>query len=315
MGKRKDSWVTIKCQGEGCNNTREVRKCIQERYKYCTECSYKMRSGHKNSSWKPKVNLTCDYCGNSLNKIPSLVHDTNFCNRECQGKYHSTRMQGENNPSWGGGEKVSKCDNCGKLINIKKFEVPLYDKHFCNKECHAEYQKTLTGKKNNFYGKNHKPESIKRSWENRKHIWASKEFKEKQSNHLLARWQNDEELRKIVRKTQSNRFLKKWQDDEYRKSMTGENSVAWQGGLSRLPYPIGFRNSLKKLIRKRDNYTCQVCGTTENGRRLSVHHIDYDKDNLAPENLVSCCHSCHSKTNFDREHWEKYFKTKSLITG
>lgn len=44
-----------------------------------------------------------------------------------------------------------------------------------------------------------------------------------------------------------------------------------------------------------------------NGVRLSVHHIDYDKANLAPDNLASLCVRCHVKTNFNRESWVALF--------
>src|SRR3972149_1489629 len=57
-----------------------------------------------------------------------------------------------------------------------------------------------------------------------------------------------------------------------------------------------FNKELKQSILERDNYTCQCpyCNL-ENGR-LMVHHIDYNKKNNNPENLITLCNSCHSKT-------------------
>jgi len=83
----------------------------------------------------------------------------------------------------------------------------------------------------------------------------------------------------------------------------------WRGGLSLQIYPIGWTKRLRELIRERDNYECQLCNKSEkkNGRKLSVHHIDYDKENLDPNNLISLCTVCHSKTNFNREFWETIF--------
>ena len=58
--------------------------------------------------------------------------------------------------------------------------------------------------------------------------------------------------------------------------------------------------------RKRDNYTCQVCGKRRKGslrkKALHVHHItplrafggDYEAANH-PDNLVTLCKSCHKK--------------------
>ena len=46
----------------------------------------------------------------------------------------------------------------------------------------------------------------------------------------------------------------------------------------------------------------------EQGCKLDVHHIDYDKTNCDPNNLVSLCDSCHAKTGFgNRERWKMYF--------
>lgn len=83
-----------------------------------------------------------------------------------------------------------------------------------------------------------------------------------------------------------------------------ELNPAWQGGVSFEPYGIEFDNSLREQIRKRDDYLCQICGCRQNGELLSIHHIDYDKQNNYPDNLVSLCRGCHSKTNFNRTVWQ-----------
>ena len=74
-------------------------------------------------------------------------------------------------------------------------------------------------------------------------------------------------------------------------------------------YPIEFNKELKEQIRERDNHECQLCGCLEieNGRKLCVHHIDYNKENLIPYNLISLCRGCNVKVNTDREYWKEYF--------
>jgi len=76
-------------------------------------------------------------------------------------------------------------------------------------------------------------------------------------------------------------------------------------------YPYKFNKELKNQIRKRDNYNCQnlECNKIqkETDRALSVHHIDYDKENLNPDNLISLCINCHMKTNFNRDYWYAYY--------
>lgn len=74
-----------------------------------------------------------------------------------------------------------------------------------------------------------------------------------------------------------------------------------------------FNSHLKLRVRAFFNYTCFLCGKTEaeNKRRLSVHHVNYDKRvccNDKPVRLVPLCASCHSKTNKDREYWENYIE-------
>lgn len=77
-------------------------------------------------------------------------------------------------------------------------------------------------------------------------------------------------------------------------------------------YPINFNNSLKELIRNRDNRKCQICGCPEIecDKKLDVHHIDYNKENYDKNNLISLCHRCHMKTNANRNYWEDYFTSK-----
>ncbi len=99
---------------------------------------------------------------------------------------------------------------------------------------------------------------------------------------------------------------------KYGESIKGEKHPNWEGGKSFEPYGTDFDEKLRRKIRARDNHTCQECDFTEEqlGRRLSVHHIDYNKKNNNSENLVSLCKSCHGQTNFKRKDWTKYLKKK-----
>jgi len=78
-------------------------------------------------------------------------------------------------------------------------------------------------------------------------------------------------------------------------------------------YPINFDESLKRKIRLRDNYTCQLCGIYQRDYlklhlgQLGIHHIDYNKQNCDEDNLITLCHKCNSKVNFNRDYWFAYF--------
>ncbi len=90
----------------------------------------------------------------------------------------------------------------------------------------------------------------------------------------------------------------------------GEKSGNWQGGISFNPYPIAFNNLLREKVRIRDNHICQLCDVAQEdmGRKLSIHHIDYNKENCKENNLISLCRSCNSKVNFNRDYWEEVFR-------
>jgi 5-methylcytosine-specific restriction endonuclease McrA len=64
---------------------------------------------------------------------------------------------------------------------------------------------------------------------------------------------------------------------------------------------------LRRVIRERDRYQCQLCGELQSDETFCVHHIDYNKENCNPDNLITLCKMCHSKTNSNREIWIKFF--------
>lgn len=75
----------------------------------------------------------------------------------------------------------------------------------------------------------------------------------------------------------------------------------WNKGLGNpSPYSSDFSEELKEKIRKRDGYRCTRCSKTqkeeyeETGHKLAVHHIDVDKGNNNPENLLTLCNACHA---------------------
>jgi len=55
---------------------------------------------------------------------------------------------------------------------------------------------------------------------------------------------------------------------------------------------------------------CMVCGQPQFLMNAThhVHHIDYDKNNLTPSNLVTVCKHCHGKMHGSKEsraEWSK----------
>lgn len=102
--------------------------------------------------------------------------------------------------------------------------------------------------------------------------------------------------------------------DEVRKQISercsGEKHYNWKGGISSEPYPFEFNKELKKEIYKRDEYKCQLCQKPfgKGNGKFAVHHINYCKTDISYHNLITLCHSCHSKTNGDREFYNCILK-------
>jgi 5-methylcytosine-specific restriction endonuclease McrA len=120
---------------------------------------------------------------------------------------------------------------------------------------------------------------------------ASLETRQKMSQHMKGKYAGE-----------ANYF--------FGKHFTGESHPNWRGGIRFEPYSKEFNKELKLLIRVRDGFTCQLCGMPEceNNKALTSHHIDYNKKNSLPNNLISLCNSCNAKVNFNREYWTEYFR-------
>lgn len=90
--------------------------------------------------------------------------------------------------------------------------------------------------------------------------------------------------------------------------MLGEGNPNWKGGISCEPYCYEwFFKEFKEYIKERDGNRCLNPDCWGNIHRLSVHHIDYNKKNCGPENLITLCASCNSRANKDREWHEAWY--------
>lgn len=115
--------------------------------------------------------------------------------------------------------------------------------------------------------------------------------------------------RRKISKTLMGRKHTKETKRKISEALSGENHPNWRDGISCNPYSLEYLQ-IRESIRERDNHTCQLCGKTKesDGRKLSVHHIDYNKDNCDPRNLITLCNSCNAEVNGDREVWMCIFR-------
>jgi len=131
------------------------------------------------------------------------------------------------------------------------------------------------------------------------------------SDALRNRYNNPQEREKVRLFLIENNPM---DNPEYREKVSlsklGDKNPSWKGGISFEPYSVDWTKTLKKAIRERDKYICQICKNEGN----HVHHIDYNKKNCNPYNLITLCHRCHSKTNHNRKFWiETFINLKNSI--
>lgn len=152
----------------------------------------------------------------------------------------------------------------------------------------------------------------------------SEETKQKLRQINLGKKHSEETKKKLrgIFKVFSEEHKKKLRDArkgkklslEARLKISGEKSPGWKGGKSFGHYGFGFNKALREIVRNIGRRKCQICKKTEieESKKLSVHHIDYNKKNNNLHNLIALCMSCHSKTNDNRNYWINYFNNMNM---
>lgn len=183
-------------------------------------------------------------------------------------------VSGSNNPNWKGGKIQKTCRVCGKeyLVHIRSSKSM-----FCSLQCWGVNQKGVKKEKN--------------------------QEKYTKNNCLVC----NSEYEVVISHSHRSKTCSAECSRTYRSMISsGENNPSWNGGLSRSPYPYNW-SSISKSIIERDGSVCMnpSCGSTD--KRITVHHIDYDKMNCDPSNLISVCETCNSVANFGRSKWYEYY--------
>jgi DNA-directed RNA polymerase subunit RPC12/RpoP len=250
-------------------------------------------SGDKNPNWRQgKTIAYCVDCGKRISKY----------HKRCK----SCARKGENSALWKGG--LPKCIDCGKVIARSSKNRPTtrcpecwyklnHGENHINWQggpkhcidCGAELKGSNPGSSRERCKRCHFKHAVKEDHPRWKGGWPKCIDCGKE---LLSR--------SAVRCIACNQ-----------KHTVAENHPNWKGGIGNEPYPFEFDDELKEVIRERDNYTCQTCGILqkEHWRKLDIHHINYDKDDISPNNLISLCQSCHLTTNYDRDIWQRFFQS------
>jgi len=201
---------------------------------------------------------------------------------------HGHHARGKNNPKWRGGKIKVNCAWCGKEKEVIPYYVTRLNNFFCNNKCHGKWKSENTTGKNN-------------------HMWRA-------LVKVNCAWCKQELYRIPSQvKCYENLFCDtachgKWMSE----NVCGINSPQWKGGISFGAYCAIFSDEeFKESIRGRDDHKCQnpYCrGNIKLNQALTVHHIDYDKKECRPDNLITICRSCNASANKDREWHEAWYQ-------
>jgi hypothetical protein len=185
-----------------------------------------------------------------------------------------------------------------------------------SKERNKKISKALKGRK---LSEEHK-RNLSNALKGKKKPPRSEEYKRKLSNAkkgerhpFFGKHHSEETKRKMSNILKGKK--KPPRSEEHKKKISealkGEKSSLWKGGISFEPYSTDWTETLRRSIRERDHYLCQLCWN----EGYPVHHIDYCKKNCNPLNLITLCKSCHDKTNHNRKKWKRFFREGNLLRG
>jgi hypothetical protein len=135
----------------------------------------------------------------------------------------------------------------------------------------------------------------------------SEEQKKQISSTLKGHSTNEETRRKIA----ASLTGKSWITPEGRvkKSIrfSGSKNPNWKGGGWEMGgYPAHFF-SVRKVILQRDSYTCQNEECLGSCKKLAVHHIDHNRYNNDPINLITLCISCNAREESKKRDYQLYY--------
>lgn len=167
--------------------------------------------------------------------------------------------------------------------------TPITGKHH-SEETKKKMSLAHMGEKNSFFGKKHPPELMEKINAKKRGVHPSPETRLKMSLSHKGKKQTADWVRKRIQ--------------------LGENNSNWRGGISFEPYCPKFNDEFKERVRAFFGHQCIECGTPQNGYKLHVHHVNFNKntccDNTIPL-FVPLCRKCHLKTNINREYWTQHF--------
>lgn len=278
-----------------CDKCGKIRGIEKRQYSaLCASCSRKGKRNYKNRV-SNKIKCKCKTCGKEFLVLPCQIKrgEGQYCSRECYRKI----AVGDKSSNWRGGKVKRICIECKTVFKVPQYQIKSGWGKFCSRKCLAKWRSENLKRENSSRWKGNKIKGICAQ--------CGKIFE-------IDPWRLKQNRGKFC----SKKCMKKY--------LQGENSPAWKGGISFEPYCQKFNEQFKQYIRAKFGNICFLCDRTEedNGQRLSVHHVNYDKACGCAETeedkkvddetcqFVPLCRSCSSKVNGNRDLWERRIKTK-----
>lgn len=252
----------------------QCQECKKEfKHKACRSQKFCSRECY-DLFYEKKRTFQCTHCTKSYviqkqAKKPKGIKT--FCSRKCMANYQI----GENNVSWKGIKKEKHCKECNKSFVIKSSQR-INSASFCSYQC-----KTFYFKKNGW------PKF------NQVDVVCS-------TCKILFK-------RKLSIVKEHNFCSRKCASVYHSSQIRGDKNGRYVHGQNETVYPPGWTKTYKEIIRKRDDGICKLCNNKPD-HTLHVHHIDYIKENLDSNNLISLCKYCHGKMHgsiSERNKWKE----------
>ncbi len=208
--------------------------------------------------------------------------------------------QGSSNPNWRGGRCEIVCKRCGSLFSVIPSRA---DKAaFCSRSCFIEHEREIKPDWNGLkYGVN----VVRKAGKGKRRVQYV-QIACRQCSAVFEIPPGRVGLKVFC----SVKCQMAWRSSTHGK----QGNPNWRGGISRHPYHFNW-HVVRKSVVDRDQGKCQNPSCYGERGQLDVHHIDYNKSNCDPFNLIALCDSCNSRANFNRSWWLNYYRSLQESRG
>lgn len=290
------------------------KESAQEGYSHCIDC------GEAKTTYSQRISSRCIACSGKHKRANDRIYYTHCvnCGIPKSKTSHYPRCRKCSAIAKTKSPYFDTCQECGTLKSRNKSQSCMSCSHKKRWES-PEYRERLSTKFREVWADPKRRESQRRRGIAQ---WQDQEVRKHNIDGIRAAWENNDARRNAVSKwvtrmwDESGRRVQHYDhcqgcgrektdnDRELCMSCAGVKRMEREFPDSVRRYPLEFNETLREMIRERQGRKCALCHELEDGYHLDVHHIDYDKDNNDPVNLMAMCRSCHSRTNWQRPFWQ-----------